>query len=428
MYARSIKDPNGFWAEQAKRIDWIKPFTKVKNTSFDPHNVSIKWFEDGTLNVAYNCVDRHLAKRGDQTAIIWEGDDPKDDKKITYKQLHAEVCRFANVLKARGVKKGDRVTIYMPMIPEAAISMLACARIGAIHSVVFGGFSPDSLAGRIDDCKSPIIVTADEGVRGGRKIPLKVNADAAADKAGGVTSIIVVRRTGEKVNMKAGRDVYYDEIAKTVSADCPCEEMNAEDPLFILYTSGSTGKPKGVLHTTGGYRGLYRDHAPIRVRLSRRRRLLVHRRRRLGHRPQLHRLWPARQRRHHHDVRRRAELSDHVALLGSVRQAPGQHHLHRADRDPRADAGRQRSGEEDLAQILAPARHRRRADQSGSLGVVLPRGRRGPLPDRRHLVADRDRRHSDYAAARRHRAEAGLGDAAVLRRHPADRRCRRQRA
>jgi acetyl-CoA synthetase len=253
MYARSIKDPNGFWAEQAKRIDWIKPFSKVKNTSFDPHNVSIKWFEDGTLNIAYNCVDRHLAKRGDQTAIIWEGDDPKDDKKITYKQLHAEVCRFANVLKARGVKKGDRVTIYMPMIPEAAISMLACARIGAIHSVVFGGFSPDSLAGRIEDCKSPIIVTADEGVRGGRKIPLKVNADAAADKAGGVTSIIVVRRTGEKVAMKAGRDVYYDEIAKTVPADCPCEEMNAEDPLFILYTSGSTGKPKGVLHTTGGY-------------------------------------------------------------------------------------------------------------------------------------------------------------------------------
>ncbi|HSP50470.1 MAG TPA: acetate--CoA ligase [Pseudolabrys sp.] len=253
MYARSIKDPNGFWAEQAKRIDWIKPFKKVKNTSFDPHNVSIKWFEDGTLNIAYNCVDRHLAKRGDQVAILWEGDDPKDDKKITYKQLHAEVCRFANVLKARGVKKGDRVTIYMPMIPEAAISMLACARIGAIHSVVFGGFSPDSLAGRIEDCKSPIIVTADEGVRGGRKISLKANADAAADKAGGVTSIIVVRRTGEKVNMKPGRDVYYDDIAKIVPADCPCEEMNAEDPLFILYTSGSTGKPKGVLHTTGGY-------------------------------------------------------------------------------------------------------------------------------------------------------------------------------
>jgi acetyl-CoA synthetase len=253
MYARSIKDPNGFWAEQAKRIDWIKPFSKVKNTTYDLHNVSIKWFEDGTLNVAYNCVDRHLAKRGDQTAILWEGDDPKNDKKITYKQLHAEVCKFANVLKARGVKKGDRVTIYMPMIPEAAISMLACARIGAVHSVVFGGFSSDSLSGRIEDCKSTVIVTADEGVRGGRKIPLKVNADAAADKAGHVASIIVVRHTGEKVAMKAGRDVYYDEIAKTVPAGCPCEEMSAEDPLFILYTSGSTGKPKGVLHTTGGY-------------------------------------------------------------------------------------------------------------------------------------------------------------------------------
>ena len=253
LYARSIKDPNGFWAEQAKRIDWIKPFSKVKNTSFDPHNVSIKWFEDGTLNVCHNCVDRHLAKRGDQTAILWEGDDPKDDKKLTYKRLHAEVCRFANVLKARGVKKGDRVTIYMPMIPEAAISMLACARIGAIHSVVFGGFSPDSLAGRIEDCKSSVIVTADEGLRGGRKIPLKANVDAACDKAGGVATVIVVKRTNAAVNMKSGRDIYYDEIAKTVSADCPCVEMSAEDPLFILYTSGSTGKPKGVLHTSAGY-------------------------------------------------------------------------------------------------------------------------------------------------------------------------------
>ncbi len=253
MYARSIKDPNGFWAEQAKRIDWIKPFSKVKNTSYDPHNVSIKWFEDGTLNACYNCVDRHLAKRGDQTAILWEGDEPKDDKKLTYKQLHAEVCRFANVLKARGVKKGDRVTIYMPMIPEAAVSILACARIGAVHSVIFGGFSPDSIAGRIEDCKSTVVVTADEGVRGGRKIPLKANVDAACDKVGGVATVIVVKRTNAAVNMKAGRDVFYDEIAKTVPAECPCEEMSAEDPLFILYTSGSTGKPKGVLHTTGGY-------------------------------------------------------------------------------------------------------------------------------------------------------------------------------
>jgi acetyl-CoA synthetase len=252
MYARSIKDPNGFWAEQAKRIDWIKPFSKVKNTCYTG-NVSIKWFEDGSLNAAYNCVDRHLAKRGNQTAIIWEGDDPKDDKKITYRQLHADVCRFANVLKARGVKKGDRVTIYMPMIPEAAVSILACARIGAVHSVIFGGFSPDSIAGRIEDCKSTVVVTADEGLRGGRKIPLKTNVDVACEKVGGVTSVIVVKRTNAAVAMKAGRDVYYDDIAKTVPADCPCEEMNAEDPLFILYTSGSTGKPKGVLHTTAGY-------------------------------------------------------------------------------------------------------------------------------------------------------------------------------
>lgn len=253
MYARSIKDPNGFWGEQASRIDWIKKPTKVKNTTYDPHNVSIKWFEDGTLNACFNCVDRHLAKRGNQTALIWEGDDPKDDKKITYKQLHEQVQVFANVLKARGVKKGDRVTIYMPMITEAVISILACARIGAVHSVIFGGFSPDSIAGRLEDCQSTVVVTADEGLRGGRKVPLKANVDAACDKVGGVNTIIVVKRTGAAVNMKAGRDVYYDDIAKTVPAECPCEEMSAEDPLFILYTSGSTGKPKGVLHTTGGY-------------------------------------------------------------------------------------------------------------------------------------------------------------------------------
>jgi acetyl-CoA synthetase len=253
MYARSLKDPDGFWAEHAKRLHWYKTPTKIKNTSFAAENVSIKWFEDGKLNCAYNCIDRHLEKRGDQVAIIWEGDDPKDDKSITYRQLHAEVCRFANVLKAHGVKKGDRVTIYLPMIPEAAYAMLACARIGAVHSVIFGGFSPDSIAGRIEDCKSTIVVTADEGLRGGRKIPLKANVDAACEKAAGVKSIIVVKRTGGNVAMKSGRDVFYDDAAKNVSTDCPCEEMNAEDPLFILYTSGSTGKPKGVLHTTGGY-------------------------------------------------------------------------------------------------------------------------------------------------------------------------------
>ena len=252
MYARSVSDPEGFWGEQGKRIDWMKPYTKVKNTSFDPHNVSIKWFEDGVTNAAYNCVDRHLPKRANQTAIIFEGDDPSDSRNITYKELHEQVCRFANVLKAHGVKKGDRVTIYLPMIPEAAYAMLACARIGAAHSVVFGGFSPDSLGGRIEDARTDVLITADEGLRGGRKVPLKANADAAADKVA-VKTMVVVQRTGGKVDMKPGRDVWYHEEAAKVSPDCPPEPMNAEDPLFILYTSGSTGKPKGVLHTTGGY-------------------------------------------------------------------------------------------------------------------------------------------------------------------------------
>ena len=251
----SIEDPDGFWGEHGKRIDWIKPFTKVKNTSLRSDNVSIKWFEDGTLNVAHNCIDRHLAKRGDQIAIIWEGDDPKDDKKITYRELHDEVCRFANVLKAHGVKKGDRVTIYLPMIPEAAYAMLACARIGAIHSVVFGGFSPDIARRPHRGLPSPtVVITADEGLRGGRKMPLKANADAAADKAGGVET--VHRRAPHRrrrAHASRAATSYHDEIAKTVPADCPPEPMNAEDPLFILYTSGSTGKPKGVLHTTGGY-------------------------------------------------------------------------------------------------------------------------------------------------------------------------------
>ena len=255
MYEHSIRDPNSFWAKQGKCIDWIKPFTKVQNTTFGPPDVSIKWFEDGTTNVALNCIDRHLASRAEQTAIIWEGDDPSESKHITYKELHAEVCRFANVLRALGVKKGDAVSLYMPMIPEAAYAMLACARIGAIHSVVFGGFSPDALASRISDAGSKVVVTADEGLRGGRVVPLKANVDIAIGNVDDVeiTSVIVVRRTGAAVNMKNGRDIWYDQASRDVPTDCPYEEMSAEDPLFILYTSGSTGKPKGVLHTTGGY-------------------------------------------------------------------------------------------------------------------------------------------------------------------------------
>ena len=252
-YAASVRDPDGFWKEEAGRLDWVKPFTQVSDVSFAADDLHIRWFADGALNVAANCIDRHLAKRGNQTAIIWEGDDPKDSKRISYRQLHEEVCRFANVLKARGVQKGDRVTIYLPMIPEAAYAMLACARIGAVHSVVFGGFSPDSLAGRITDCDSRLVITADEGLRAGRPVPLKANTDEALKKAPDVKDVIVVRRTGGKVTMMPGRDRWYHEEAAQVAADCPAEAMGAEDPLFILYTSGSTGKPKGVLHTSAGY-------------------------------------------------------------------------------------------------------------------------------------------------------------------------------
>ncbi|HQZ12081.1 MAG TPA: acetate--CoA ligase [Devosia sp.] len=253
MYARSVADPDGFWREQGQRVQWIKPYTKVKNTTFEYPNVSIKWFEDGVLNLSANCIDKHLPAKANDVAIIWEGDNPNDSKHITYQQLHDEVCRFANLLKTQGVEKGDRVTIYMPMIPEAAYSMLACARIGAVHSVVFGGFSPDSLSGRINDCDSRIVITADEGRRGGKTIALKGNLDEALKKAPGVTSVIVVKNTGNAVNMQPGRDIWYAEAAAKEPAVCTPEPMNAEDPLFILYTSGSTGKPKGVLHTTGGY-------------------------------------------------------------------------------------------------------------------------------------------------------------------------------
>ncbi len=255
LYQRSVDDNENFWAEQAQIVDWSKPFTKVKDVSFARDDLHIRWYEDGELNVCYNCVDRHLVDKADQAAIIWEGDDPGTDLTINYAELHRRVCRFANVLKSIGVKKGDRVTVYMPMIPDAAISMLACARIGAVHSVVFGGFSPDALAGRIIDCESNVVITADEGLRGGRTVPLKDNVDAAAAIDGVTTleKVLVVRNTGNDVQWHDGRDVWLHEAEATVEDDCPCEPMNAEDPLFILYTSGSTGTPKGVLHTTGGY-------------------------------------------------------------------------------------------------------------------------------------------------------------------------------
>jgi len=253
MYQESINKTDDFWSKNGKRIDWIKPYTKISNFSYEKENLYIKWFEDGTLNASYNCIDRHALSNGDKTAIIWEGDNPNEQKIITYSDLLREVSKFSNVLKELGVKKGDRITIYMPMIPEAAYAMLACTRIGAIHSVVFGGFSPEALAGRINDCNSSLIITADEGIRGGKKIPLKKNTDEALVKASCCKKCLVVKRTGGNVNWNEGRDFWYDEISSNVSYECQPEEMNAEDPMFILYTSGSTGKPKGVLHTTGGY-------------------------------------------------------------------------------------------------------------------------------------------------------------------------------
>ncbi|TDB44221.1 acetate--CoA ligase [Photorhabdus luminescens] len=254
-YQLSLQDPERFWGEKGKIVDWIQPYTKVKNTSFDPGHISIRWFEDGTLNLSANCLDRHLKERGDQTAIIWEGDDPTESKAITYRELHHDVCQFANVLKNLGIKKGDVVAIYMPMVPEAAVAMLACARIGAIHSVIFAGFSPDAVSGRIIDSNTKLVITADEGLRAGRTIPLKKNVDDALSNAAvvSVSNVIVFKRTGNIGHWQSGHDLWWHELVADASADCPVEEMNAEDPLFILYTSGSTGKPKGVLHTTGGY-------------------------------------------------------------------------------------------------------------------------------------------------------------------------------
>ncbi|KAB2875456.1 MAG: acetate--CoA ligase [Burkholderiaceae bacterium] len=253
MYRRSIDDPEGFWGEQGRRLDWMRPYTRVKDTSFASSDLHVRWYDDGTLNACANCVDRHVAQRGAQVAILWQGDDPALQRRITYRDLQVEVSKFANALKGLGVKRGDRVTIYLPMIPEAAVAMLACARIGAIHSVVFGGFSADALASRIVDCASEVLITADEGIRAGRHVPLKTAADEAMAKCAGVRHCVVVRRSGRPVPWKGGRDLWYDELLAKASDVCPPEEMNAEDPLFILYTSGSTGKPKGALHTIGGY-------------------------------------------------------------------------------------------------------------------------------------------------------------------------------
>ena len=376
MYARSVSDPNGFWAEQAKRIDWIKPFHKVENVSFAPGNISIKWFEDGVLNAAWNCIDRHLDKRGDQTAIIWEGDDPSQSKHITYRQLHDEVCKMANILRTRNVKKGDRVTIYLPMIPEAAYAMLACARIGAIHSVVFARL----LARQPRPAHHRLPV---QGHHHRRRRTARRQEGAAEGQCRCRDRQSRRRRLGRRGQAHRRRRRHESDARLLV----PRSRRDGDDGMPVR----AHARGRSAVHPL--YVGLHRpaqgraahhrrlsrvrgDDASIRVRLSRRRHLLVHRRRRLGHRPQLHPLWAAGERRDHADVRRRAELSGQFAVLERHRQAQGQHLLHRADRDPRADAVRRRPGEEDLAQEPAPARLGRRADQSGSLGMVSPRGRR----------------------------------------------------
>ena len=338
MYEASIRDPETFWGEHGKRIDWIRPYSRVKNCSFAHPDVSIKWFEDGTLNVSANCIDRHLKERGDQVAIIWEPDDPSAEAhQISYRELFREVNIFANVLKSMGVSRGDRVTIYLPMIPEAAYAMLACARIGAIHSVVFGGFSPDALVGRITDCGSKLVVTADEGLRGGKTVKLKHNTDEALTKSLGDEKVIVIRRTGGSCAMHAGRDFWYHELAAKVSDDCPPEEMGAEDPLFILYTSGSTGTPKGVVHTSGGYLvyaalthqtvfdyhdgDVYWCTADVGWVT--------------GHSYIVY--GPLANGGHDTDVRGCAELSRPIALLAGCRQAQSQHPLYRTHRNQSAD-------------------------------------------------------------------------------------------
>lgn len=416
MYRASVQDPDAFWGEQGKILDWMKPYTRVKNTSYDPGHVSIKWYEDGLLNVSANCLDRHLAQRGDKVAIIWEGDNPAEDRKLTYRELHTEVCKFANVLKAQGVHRGDVVCLYMPMVPEAAIAMLACTRIGAVHSIVFGGFSPEALAGRIIDSGSSIVITADEGLRGGRPVPLKKNVDEAlTNPETKVNKVIVLKRTGGNIAWHNHRDIWWHDAVATVSADCPPEAMGAEDPLFILYTSGSTGKPKGVLHTTGGY--LVYATLTFKYIFDYHEEDIYWCTADVG--------WVT-----GHSYLVYGPLANGATTImfegvpnypatNRMSQVVDKHQvsiLYTAPRHPRADGQGQRGGRRHFP--FEPAHHGLggRAHQPGSLGVVLPHHRRGALPHRRYLVADRDRRHPHQPAARRHRSQARLGYPSLLRR------------
>ena len=431
LYAESVRDPDAFWARVAQRLDWITPPTQVKDTSFALEDFHIRWYADGVLNASVNCLDRHLAAHGDKVALVFERDDPElPAERITYRELHARVCRLANALRNLGVRKGDRVTIYLPMIPDAAVAMLACARIGAIHMVVFGGFAPHSIADRIADCGSKLVITADEGLRGGRRIALKANVDAALQMPGthSVETVLVVRHTGAAVPMQMPRDRWYDAVVDTQAAQCPAEPMNAEDPLFILYTSGSTGKPKGVLHTTGGYL-VYASYTHACVFDLRAddvfwctadvgwvtgHSYIVYGPLANGATQVLFEGVP--------------NLSGRIAVLARRRPPRGVDLLHRADRHPRADARGRGAGRSDVARVAAVARHGRRADQSGSLALVFRCRRQRPLPDRRYVVADRNRGNHDHAAAGHGRCQTGLGEHAVLRRAAGAGRCERRDA
>ena len=388
MYQASISDPESFWASQGKRLDWFAPYSKIRDVSYDAKDFRIRWFYDGVLNVAHNCLDRHLPAKKDDIAFLWEGDEPDQSKDVTYGMLHEMVCRTANVMKTHGVKKGDRVTIYLPMIPEAAAAMLACARIGAIHSVIFAGFSPQSIAGRIQDAESDFVITADQGVRGGKIIPLKANVDEALTTCPGVRHVLVVARTGTGANLQPGRDLVYEDEIKKVSADCPCEPMNAEDALFILYTSGSTGKPKGVLHTTGGYLvwasmtfQYVFDYHPGEIFMCSADIGWV-----TGHSYVVY--GPL------------ANGATSVMFEGTPSYPDDSRFWNVIDKHqvnifytaPTAIRALERHGDapvkKNVAQKPSLAGLRRRADQSGSLALVSSRCRRRPLPDRRHLVAD----------------------------------------
>ena len=417
LYRLSLDDPETFWGKQAENISWFHPPRMVFDHDYE--NVDFSWYLGGRLNACFNCVDRHMEDKGDQDAIIWVKDEPGEYEHITYRQLKHEVARVANVLKAHGVRKGDRIAIYMPMIPELAYTMLACARLGAIHSIIFGGFSADAIRDRVLDAQCKVVVTANEGLRGSKKIKLKETVDKAVDGLDMVETVLVARRTDSETKMKPGRDFWLDEECRKQRSTCTVEWMGSEDPLFILYTSGSTGQPKGVMHSTGRLHGLRGDDPQDGLQLPAEGHLLLRRGHRLDHRAQLHHLRTAGQRGDHGDVRVDPDLSRRRPLLADRGRPEGEHLLHRAHGDPGHRPRRRQVPGKLLAGFAQGPRHRRRAHQPRNLAVVPGEGRQEPVLHRRYLVADRNRRDHDHAAARSHPLETGVGHAAVLRRQAA---------